>query len=52
MKKPSKTFVKEMEKMYPKGATISPAKAFKPCKGCSSPAKCAKMGACAAKGKK
>lgn len=23
-KKPSKAFVKEMEKMYPKGATVSP----------------------------
>ncbi len=25
-KKPSKAFVKEMEKMYPKGAVISPKK--------------------------
>ena len=25
-KKPSKAFVKEMETMYPKGATITPAK--------------------------
>ena len=25
---------------------------FKPCKGCPTPAKCAKMGACAAKAKK
>ena len=24
--KPSKAFVKEMERMYPKGATINPAK--------------------------
>jgi hypothetical protein len=28
MKKPSKAFVKEMEKMYPKGAVISPKKAM------------------------
>ena len=26
MKKPSKAFVKEMEKMYPKGAVITPTK--------------------------
>lgn len=26
MKKPSKQFVSEMERMYPKGAAISPAK--------------------------
>ena len=29
-----------------------PIKPFKPCPGCPTPAKCAKMGACAAKGKK
>ena len=54
MKKPSKMFVKEMEKMYPKGATIAPAKKatpFKPCAKCPSPAKCAKMGQCMAKAK-
>lgn len=53
MKKPSKMFIKEMEKMYPKGATISPKKAapFKPCAKCPNPAKCAKMGACMMKAK-
>lgn len=54
MKKPSKMFVKEMEKMYPKGATISPSKKaapFKPCAGCKSPAKCKAAGKCMAKGK-
>ncbi len=29
---PSKAFVKEMQKMYPKGATISPAKKDAPAK--------------------
>lgn len=29
MKKPPKAFVKQMEKMYPKGATITPAKKLK-----------------------
>lgn len=31
--KPSKKFVKEMEKMYPQGATITPKKKPTPMKG-------------------
>ena len=31
-KKPSKKFVKEMEKMYPQGATITPKKPAKTAK--------------------
>lgn len=52
--KPSKMFVKEMQKMYPKGATISPTKKaapFKPCAGCKSAAKCKAAGKCLAKAK-
>ena len=45
--------------MYGKKMMMAPAKpagkkaaGFKPCKGCPNPAKCAKMGMCAAKAKK
>jgi hypothetical protein len=35
--------------MKAKAKPMPMTKAFKPCKGCPTPAKCAKMGACAMK---
>jgi hypothetical protein len=47
-----KTKTKTAAKKPMKMANGGKAKAFKPCAGCPSPAKCAKMGMCAAKAKK
>jgi hypothetical protein len=43
---------KMMMMMAPAKPAGKKAAPFKPCKGCPNPAKCAKMGACAMKGKK
>ena len=41
-----------MTMMYGKAKPGKATKAFKPCAGCPTPAKCAKAGACAMKAKK